>query len=54
MVFVEHCGYTNGNQHAKKLWLLHFYYNKIMVIFIREMIEENVIYIYIHALDRCF
>ncbi len=29
---VYYCGYTNGNQYAKKrennTWLLHFYYNK--------------------------
>ncbi len=31
MVFVVNCGYTNGNQYAKKSWLVHVHYNKAMV-----------------------
>ncbi len=33
--YIYICGYTNGNKN-KKLWLLHFYYNKTMVNFHKE------------------
>ncbi len=53
MVFVVKLWLYKCNQYAKKTWLLHFYYNKIMVNFHKGMlnITKHVSNVLKHAKD---